>query len=160
MKAILLFIIVTTVFISACHSPENIFDAEVSELMLNTQLAEEFITEERIADLPEPVQCYFHYTGLIGKPMSDVSEIIWTERNIKLGPDKPWTNLETRQYNFVATGSRLAYMHARIARPPPSKPASCKKLNPIHVNEISSTFNHIICAGCLIKWSDIQPTSG
>ena len=47
--------------------------------------------------------------------MSGVTEILWTDTKIKLGPDQAWRDLETRQYNFTASGSRLAYMNARMA---------------------------------------------
>ncbi len=99
----------------SCTSPENIFENEISEFLLNEESISGQITVESITYLPDPVQQYFRYSGFIGQPMSGITEILWADTKIKLGTDQQWRNLETRQYNFTATGSRLAYMNARMA---------------------------------------------
>ncbi len=83
--------------------------------MQTSQLQSEIISEEKIGALPEPVKRYFLYSGFLSQPMSGVTEILWADTKIKLGPDQAWRDLETRQYNFTASGSRLAYMNARMA---------------------------------------------
>lgn len=115
MKSVLLSFLLLLIMISACNSPKKIFETEVQELIPTSKAETEYITEEKISLLPEPVQRYLKYSGFLGQPVVGVSEIIWDETKIKLGPEKSWTNLETRQFNFVSTGSRLAYMNARMA---------------------------------------------
>ena len=101
--------------IISCTSPEHIFENEIREFLLNEGSFSEQITTERITHLPEPVQHYFRYSGFIDIPISGVTEILWADTRIKLGPDQAWRDLETRQYNFTSGGSRLAYMNARMA---------------------------------------------
>lgn len=101
--------------IIACTSPAEIFKEEVGKFMQTGQIPNEIITEEIIAALPDPVIRFFHYSGFIDQPMSGVTEILWADTKIKLGADQGWRNLETRQYNFTTTGSRLAYMNTRMA---------------------------------------------
>lgn len=101
--------------ISACTSPKKIFQQEVFDLLSEMHSTSELITEDRISELPDPIQRYFSMSGFLGKPLSDATEVLWAESKIKLAPDQKWRELETRQYNFTASGSRLAYMNARMA---------------------------------------------
>jgi hypothetical protein len=105
----------TMIFIISCNSPKKIFEEEVERLSETAEFTSEWITEEKIAHLPEPVQRYLRTAGFVGQPMSGVTEVLWTESRIKLGPGQSWTSLKTEQYNFVSSGSRLAYMNARMA---------------------------------------------
>jgi len=115
MKKVIFHTIFSIGFLAACTSPEEIFENEASQFMQTSQLQSEIISEEKIGALPEPVKRYFLYSGFLSQPMSGVTEILWTDTKIKLGPDQAWRDLETRQYNFTASGSRLAYMNARMA---------------------------------------------
>lgn len=115
MKSTTLHLLFTVIFSVSCTNPAKIFDEDVFEITSVNQMISDVITAEEISHLPEPVQHYFRYGGFIDKPMSGVTEILWADTRIKLGPDQAWRDLETRQYNFTASGSRLAYMNARMA---------------------------------------------
>lgn len=115
MKKVISLLLITISGIIACTSPVKIFEKEFSQLMHTSQLQNEIISDEKVTVLPEPVSRYFHYSGFLDQPMSGVTEILWSDTRIKLGPEQAWRNLETRQFNFTFTGSRLAYMNARMA---------------------------------------------
>ena len=115
MKTSILLILTALVIFSSCTSPKEIFDEEADELLTEAGVTSDMITEERIAHLPEPVQRYFRVSGFLGQTISNATEVLWAESKIKLGPDQDWRELETRQFNFTASGSRLAYMNARMA---------------------------------------------
>jgi hypothetical protein len=103
------------VILISCTNPAKIFKEEIEELIDSTKFSSELMTDERIAHLPVPVQRYFQASGFVDHKTSGITEILWAGTKIKLGPDQSWRNLETRQYNFTTTGSRLAYMNARMA---------------------------------------------
>jgi len=115
MNTLLPFSFIAIVTMLACTSPSKVFDDELEELISTSHSESGLITEKSISHLPEPVQRYLHYSGFVGVPLSAVTEVLWAETKIKLGPDQAWRNLKTRQFNFTATGSRLAYMNARMA---------------------------------------------
>ena len=115
MNTLLPFSFIAIVTMLACTSPVKVFDDEIEELISTSQSVSGLITEERIAHLPEPVQRYFRASEFLGQPISNATEVLWAESKIKLGPDQDWRELETRQFNFTASGSRLAYMNARMA---------------------------------------------
>ncbi len=115
MKLSLSFLLIASIFSVSCTNPEKIFNDEVSGFTETTDYRSELLTDDLIRHLPEPVQNYFQQFGFIDKPTSGITEILWSDTKIKLGPEQAWRNLETRQYNFTSTGSRLAYMNARMA---------------------------------------------
>lgn len=115
MKTVLILLLIIIIIFFAYKSPVKIFEEEVRQLSSAAPSGDAFITEEKIADLPVPVQHYLHYCGFVGQPISEVTEIIWSESKIKLGIGKSWTNLDTRQYNFVSPAARLAYMKTSLA---------------------------------------------
>lgn len=98
----------------SCHSPKKLFHKEVVELMAVSSSASKIFTEESIAQLPEPVQRYFRQCGLVGTPMANHAEVIWSESHIKMKPNQKWMKLKTHQHNFVEEPSRLAYMRANM----------------------------------------------
>jgi hypothetical protein len=97
------------------HSPKKRYEKELHELLSITKADYGVITESDIDHLPEPVKRYIRAGGFISQPKVDVVEIIWSDCQIKLGPDRNCMKLKTHQYNFVSSGSRLAYMRACIA---------------------------------------------
>jgi hypothetical protein len=78
----------------------------------SNKINSEVFSESDITSLPEPVQKYFKVCGYIGKPKMFNADVIWKESFIKLSPQKPWTALETRQFNAVIEPVRIAYMKA------------------------------------------------
>lgn len=96
-------------------SPDKIFHHEVKQLKEISELKHNFIKEENISQLPGVVGKYLHNCGFAGAPLSDVTEVLWTDTKIKLSPNKKWMPLDTYQYIFSSACARLAYMHARMA---------------------------------------------
>jgi len=105
----------TAILIAGCNSPGKAFEEELRLLMPDTPGSEETISEKRISTLPEPVRNYLHFTGFVGKPLSDATEILWADSKIRFSPDSNWMKLRTKQYNFPAENARLAFMQARVA---------------------------------------------
>ncbi len=115
MKSRLIYLLFTMVLTVSCTNQEKIFFDEVSEFTVADDHSPVLLTEEMIHHLPGPVQRHIQLGGFIDHPTSGITEVLWADTRIKLGPDQNWRNLETRQYNITTTGSRLAYMHARMA---------------------------------------------
>ncbi|MFV8830226.1 DUF6544 family protein [Alkalihalobacterium sp. APHAB7] len=69
-----------------------------------------YFTEEKIANLPIPIQTYLYATGYINQPMMYNADVIWKESFIKLKSNKPWQQLETKQFNSIDPLVRIAYM--------------------------------------------------
>jgi hypothetical protein len=68
------------------------------------------LTENDIRDLPNPVQRYLKYVGVMGKERVRNLRIV-SKTHINLGTDKGWTEMETVEYNFYNNHpKRLAYM--------------------------------------------------
>ncbi|TVQ02381.1 MAG: hypothetical protein EA359_12010 [Balneolaceae bacterium] len=95
--------------------PGNLFHNELKQLQEKSEFKQDHIKEEDITRLPGALQRYLHYAGFVGAPLSDVTEVLWTDTKIKLSPDKKWMPLDTYQYNFTSASARLAYMNARLA---------------------------------------------
>ena len=73
------------------------------------------ITEKDIESLPEPVQRYLRYTGIIGKSRINTVQII-QKGYIRQTPDQSWMSLEAEQY-FI-TGSPGFVWKANMRRLP------------------------------------------
>jgi hypothetical protein len=72
----------------------------------------EIITESDIAHLPEPVQKYFRFTGIVGKPMPYNCTIDWEDVQFKMSPEKEWIPIKCLQFNSVKEPARFAYLYA------------------------------------------------
>ncbi len=96
-------------------SPDKIFHHEVKQLQEISELKQDFIKEENISQIPGAVRRYLDNSGFVDTPLSDATEVLWTDTKIKLSPNKKWMPLDTYQYNFSSACARLAYMHARMA---------------------------------------------
>ncbi len=107
--------LILIVLFCGCSNPESVFNREVDELSEISECEYKQITNESISGLPAPVQNYFRIAGFVDVPESCITEIHWSESYIKLGPELSWRKLQTRHFNFTNSGSRLAYMKARMA---------------------------------------------
>jgi hypothetical protein len=67
------------------------------------------LTEDDIKDLPQPVQKYLRYTGVIGKEKVKNFRIVG-EGEFKTAPDKEWVKAETEQYNFLDSTKRFYFI--------------------------------------------------
>ena len=90
----------------------KVFQTERKEEIskVSSTYKEEYFTEEKIADLPEPIKKYLYATGYINQPLMYNADVIWKESFIKLNPKKPWQPLETKQFNSIDPLVRIAYM--------------------------------------------------
>lgn len=59
-------------------------------------LIEEVVTEDMLDALPEPVQRYMHWTGVVGKPWIHTA-LIRQEGVFRLAADKPWMPMRAEQ---------------------------------------------------------------
>ncbi len=58
---------------------------------------EHLVTTEMLQNLPEPVQRYMIYTGVVGKPWIDNVHLKYTGR-FRLGLDRPWMPMTAEQW--------------------------------------------------------------
>jgi uncharacterized protein DUF6544 len=58
------------------------------------------VTEEMLADLPEPVARYLRYTGVVGKPFPGIVRLRQTGR-MRPGPGQPWIPLNAEEHYSV-----------------------------------------------------------
>lgn len=70
--------------------------------------------QDRADLLPEPVRKHLILCGYEGKKLPVSGRVIWKESSIRFGPDKPWTNLATQQFNSAVSPFRAAYMKTRM----------------------------------------------
>lgn len=58
------------------------------------------VTEEMLADLPEPVRRYLRYTGVVGKPFPSTIRLRQKGR-MRPGPAQPWMPLDAEEHYSV-----------------------------------------------------------
>ena len=61
---------------------------------------ERLVTAEMLQDLPDPVQRYMNYTGLVGKPWIDTVHLKYTGR-FRQGLDRPWMPMIAEQWYTI-----------------------------------------------------------
>ena len=88
---------------------------ELELLTENLVLEDQIITLEDLEDLPEPVNRWLRYSGVVGK--TDI-KLITMHQNIsmRLGVDKPWMNASANQY--VTTDNPGFIWHVNINMAP------------------------------------------
>lgn len=70
------------------------------------------ITENDLADLPEPVRRYVTRAGAVGQPRVTRFRATWSGR-IRGAPDEPWMDFTAQQVNVVDPPARFFSMKAR-----------------------------------------------
>lgn len=91
------------------------FNAEVQDAFGQYGVAKtEILTENDIADLPEPVQKYLRYTGAIGNEKVKNFRLVG-EGEFKTGQDKKWVKAKAEQYNFIDDPRRIYYMQLNMS---------------------------------------------
>ena len=63
----------------------------------NSRKVERLVTAEMLAGLPEPVQRYLNYSGVVGKPWIDSVYLKQTGR-FRLGADRPWMPVAAEEW--------------------------------------------------------------
>lgn len=70
------------------------------------------VTEAELAPLPEPVQCYLRFAGVVGQPRVHHFKATWRGR-IRATAHDPWMQFTAEQYNFLDEPARFFLMHAK-----------------------------------------------
>lgn len=107
-------VVIILVFMAISYkSLKKVFRSEVdSELDKYSPGKPVYLTAEDIAHLPQPVQRYLNYCGLVGKEKIRNAQVVWEEFYLKMDPAKDWTTVKCSQFNNVIAPARIAYMHA------------------------------------------------
>jgi hypothetical protein len=75
-------------------------------------LPTELITEEDLQPLPEPVQRYLRYVGVVGKPKV---RSIKVDFKVKMrGKGQDWFDMTAEQHSFFDTPERLFFLKAKV----------------------------------------------
>ncbi len=91
---------------------KNTYKKDVETGLEQTVVKEEaMLTNEDIANLPELVRKYLHYTGSIGKPKVYNFKIDFSGK-IRSYEKKEWMQLTSEQYNFIPSPTRLFFLDA------------------------------------------------
>lgn len=70
------------------------------------------VTEADLAHLPEPVQQYLHYVGVVGKPLPAYFTVKGRAR-MRSNPEDPWMAMVSEQYNLLKEPVRAFYLKAK-----------------------------------------------
>lgn len=109
----LLLIMLSAFLLSSCTSLLSTYRDEVAnEKRVNSISNPKVIAENDISSLPEPVQRYFRYCGLVGTPLPYNCTITWEDVEFKMGPEKDWMPIKCLQFNSVKEPARFAYLYA------------------------------------------------
>ncbi len=97
-----------------CGGMGSAYEREVRAELESRPPVGDVITEADIAGLPAPVRRFLRTHGYVGRGPFANAEIVWSETRIRLGPDRDWLELRTRQFNSVPAPVRIAWMRARL----------------------------------------------
>jgi len=92
---------------------ENSFRNDaLQSLQRNNQVTTKILNENDIAHLPDPVQKYLRYAGVLGKAKVRNVEMIFNGAMRSKG--KKWFPFTSQQYNFFDEPERLFFMKAKV----------------------------------------------
>ena len=112
---ILILAILASLIVYKALELRRAYNAEVQDAFRQYGAAEtEILTENDISDLPEPVQKYLKYTGVIGKEKVKNFRLVG-EGEFKTGQDKSWVKAKAEQYNFMDNLRRIYYMKLNMS---------------------------------------------
>lgn len=115
---LLLLIIIALVIPALVYKSRELrrsYKAEIIDELNQFKKSENSIlTEEDIKDLPQPVQKYLRYTGVIGKEKVKNFRIVG-EGEFKTAPDKEWVKAESEQYNFMDSTKRFYFIKLNMS---------------------------------------------
>ncbi len=79
-----------------------------------SKLKKELINEEDIANLPDPVQKYLKYVGVLGKEKVTHYKVI-IDGSMKSTRDRDWADVDVRQYSFMDEVTRLFFLKMNMS---------------------------------------------
>lgn len=110
-------IIIIAILIYICvHGGNNMkkkYEANVEKNLLSSEMDDRILTNNNISYLPEPVQKYLNYVGVIDNPRVENMKVE-IEGEMKQGVDKPWMKVKVEQHNFYKKYARLFYIKGRM----------------------------------------------
>jgi hypothetical protein len=93
---------------------ENTFDRDVRKNLTRVnRLPTELLTEAELRPLPDPVQRYLRYTGVVNKPKVKNVKIVFEGQMRDKGKD--FFPFRSEQYNFFDEPTRLFFMKGKIS---------------------------------------------
>lgn len=112
---VLIIILAVLLFIYKSQDLRRAYRAEVLKGLAQTSgAANSALTAEEIKHLPQPVQRYLKYVGVIGQEkVKNVKAVFKGE--MKLDRNKDWVKIESEQYNFFDKPTRMFYIQAKMA---------------------------------------------
>ncbi|MBS4539432.1 hypothetical protein GOQ27_13230 [Clostridium sp. D2Q-11] len=93
---VLLVLLIAVKFIAKISFDRNV-EKEVEELFRTVKNKDEIVTKADIAELPNNVQKWLVYTGVVGKEKI-VAVRLKQKADMRLEKDKPWMSVEAEQY--------------------------------------------------------------
>lgn len=108
-------ILLAAIYFNQPYSPlKTDFNKNAEGLITKATPQTGIITEQDIADLPEPVRKYFQHCTLIGTPQISWQKTEFTDVPFSTGVGKPNLNIDYIQYNFVEQPNRLAFINSSM----------------------------------------------
>jgi len=112
-KSIFIAVLVFSISLSYSQTMKKTYENEVKIGLNRTKLTKpEILTEADIQHLPEVVQKYLRYVGVIGKEKV-INFRLEFEGGIRSNPGDDWMKLSSVQYNFFDKPTRIFYIKAR-----------------------------------------------
>lgn len=112
---LLLAILAVSFFLYKAQDIKRMYKAKVMAGLNRNEASEPgILIENDIEHLPEPVQKYLSYVGVIGKEKVQNMRVV-CEGQIKMDIDKGWAGMETQQYNFYDDLTRLYYIQGKVS---------------------------------------------
>ncbi|KUO75134.1 MAG: hypothetical protein APF77_01920 [Clostridia bacterium BRH_c25] len=109
---LLIFFIVLLIFKS--QELKRIYKAEAAKILTSaSEVKGDILTEEDIKHLPEPVQKYLTYVGVIGKEKVRNFRIVF-DGEFKTDPKKDWTRMSASQYSDLNSTTRLYFLQMKM----------------------------------------------
>lgn len=110
-------ITIIAILIYMCvHGGNNMkkkYEANVEKNLLSSEMDDKILTNHDISYLPEPVQKYLNYVGVVDNPKVENMKVE-IEGEMKQGVDKPWMKVKVEQHNFYKKYARLFYIKGRM----------------------------------------------
>ncbi len=118
-------VLIAAIIAYGTHTFENDYKKDVVFAMEKMVAGDDIITEEDLEPLPNPVQNYLRYVGVVGKPKVRSFKMVFEGEMRDRG--KEWFKFTSEQYNFFETPTRLFFMKAKVRGLPTSGYHAYKK---------------------------------
>jgi len=107
---VITFTVITLLTLYSAHQLKRKYNMEVREGLKRTkELEKTAVTEKDIAHLPEPIQKYLKYVGVLGK--EKVYNIqVHINGTMRINKKSDWCNIKIQQYSFFDILTRLFYL--------------------------------------------------